>query len=526
MPRLCPKCGAELVEDAREYKVEKYDGQGNFTGYGTQMVSMLSCPSCYLEFDEEDPKIVDKPQKPVKQELVKPMPEAIREEQKNYGDHNFIDHFIPFISEITNVSKTPARAMLQYLVAHALSNAKYENSKGKINPNLSFIWVAPSGSNKTPLIENGISKFLYQYPVFKDFREYGQVTGKGFRQSVAKIKDDIKASINWDEASVAVKDAKNPATSDLFEVLSQAFDGKLIPYDSIRGGAERYKPLFVNIWMSGTPLILANIGDNFWYQGFGLRSLFLDYKADKPHLITDDVNGMEDKEQIYRNMMGELERMQKIKQIKTTTEFMEQYNIYQIGITEEIQKVQTDITKAMDHEVYSIISKVKYPVLVMKLAMVYSASRFNFDDKEGILTLDVEDLDRAKEDLESYHENMIDMFEAWESLNESKSKIETISNAKRKMERHIMSIINSGKSFELEMVTEHSETYFKATMKKAGKWVSRPALLKNANIKARDFDDIVETLIQQMYLAKRDARIIKEDGFETIVVFYSILKSK
>ena len=63
-------------------------------------------------------------------------------------------------------------------------------------------------------------------------------------------------------------------------------------------------------------------------------------------------------------------------------------------------------------------------------------------------------------------------------------------------------------------------------MKKAGKWVSRPALLKNANIKARDFDDIVETLIQQMYLAKRDARIIKEDGFETIVVFYSILKSK
>ena len=150
--KYCPQCHVELVKEVLEEPVEEYDKNGKFTGYGKQKIEFLYCPSCNTQFEEDDPEIQENTKlvEPARPELVKE-PES-KPRENGAGSHNFIDNYEPFICEITNVTETPAKAMSQYLVSHALSNARYENSKGKINANLSFIWVAPSGSNKTPLI--------------------------------------------------------------------------------------------------------------------------------------------------------------------------------------------------------------------------------------------------------------------------------------------------------------------------------------------------------------------------------------
>ena len=252
--------------------------------------------------------------------------------------------------------------MLQFLISHAIPNAEYRNSKEPINANLSFIWIAPSGSNKTPLIDNEIRKLRDKFP---EFRLYGEVTGKGLKQSLAKIKDPIvKALILWDEFGVGIKTSNNSGTSDLFEVFSMAFDGQLIPYDSVRSGAEKYPPIYANFWLSGDPDILMHADKSFWYQGFGLRSLFLKYEfPEKNEPIFDDDENIVQAEVNFESMKEDLDNMKHIRKIKTTPDFMNKYNAYRDEILKEIQAVQRSILSSQDTSNFSIITKAKFPVM-------------------------------------------------------------------------------------------------------------------------------------------------------------------
>lgn len=129
----------------------------------------------------------------------------------------FLEKYTPFLIGITNTPKESSRAMLQLIISTALFDPEYRNSKGKISANLSIIWIAPSGSNKTPLIENGILKLQ---DFFNEFRLYGEFTGKGFRHSASKSESKLyKALIVGDEFSTSIKGVRNSASSDIFEVL-------------------------------------------------------------------------------------------------------------------------------------------------------------------------------------------------------------------------------------------------------------------------------------------------------------------
>jgi hypothetical protein len=440
---------------------------------------------------------------------------SVKEEQ-----YNFIDNNVALLSSITGAPEDSCYAMLQFLIAHALADSDYFNSKGRIRANLSIIWIAPSGSNKTPLIDNGIRKFL---DIFSNFRIYGEITGKGLRQSVAKIKDDqLKSSIIWDEFGTGMKSSKNTGTSDLFEVLSQAFDGLLIPYDSVRGGAERYPPIYCNIWLSGVPDILTHMPESFWTQGFGLRSLFLKYdfpEADDPIIDTD--NEMETVQQKLKEMKGALLRMIEIRQVKTTEQFMQEYNNYRSQVLAEIRKVQTDIITSTDPANFPIISKGKFPVLVMKLAMINAASRYNFTD--GILTLEPRDLQDAITCLERYHQNMLNVHDAWEELTLKRAEIESIQAYKNKIKKHIISIIRSGKSFELQF--EKDSDSFRAIKTEGGPWVAHAALLKNSNMIAKKFNEIIDTLTEQMFIGKREG-FIEKDELKFPTTYYRLIDNE
>lgn len=458
--------------------------------------------------------------------------ESISETEKNYPQdktyrekenrEDFITTYSPIIARLTDAPLEAARAMMQFHIACSLVNAKYVNSKGQIFPNLSFIWIAPSASNKTPLIDLTIEKI--QSDIYPDFKKFGALTGKGFRQSLAKIKkkrEIVKQPVLviWDEASTMSKDVKNEATSDLYEVLSEAYDGKLSNYTSVRGGDETYPKLYTNIWASGVPSFLENTDRSFWYQGFGLRSLFLQYSIVPISDISDE--GEDEIKNFYRQLEADLTLMKSITKVKTTKDFMIRYNEYRREVLLKIQEVQRDILKAQDPDIFPIISKGKYPVLMMKLAMIHAASRWNFTE-HGVLTLEREDLERAINDLEQYHDNLVQMFNVWQELVETKSRMNNIKNMKDKIKRHINSIAGSGKGFILERDDFEGESIYIAEMSKDGTWVPHASLLKMSHMTSKDFSEIVTTLQEQLMIQKRDGIIIK-NGIKHAVTFYSLL---
>lgn len=483
---ICPIC--EQEKDREFYSESSYIEGTNFVKQKIQ------------ELEEKNPN-----QKPINNDNTKP---------------NFIEKYTPVIAKITDAPVDACKAMTQFLISCALYKVKYENSKGKILPNLSFIWVAPSGSNKTPLIENTILKMLPT--VFQEFFEFGIVTGKGFRKEISTWRDEkmpIKPlAIIWDEMSTMAKDARHDGTSDLYEVLSEAYDGKLTPYTSVRGGHEKYPHLYSNLWLTGVPSFLENTDKSFWYQGFGLRSLFLKYEVAEIKDISD--NSIVEIKTIYKQMEDDLTLMKNITFVKTTPEFMEQYNIFWKDTIKEIQNIQKDILRTEDPDMFPIISKVKYPVLIMKLAMINATARYNFRD-DGILILDVQDFETAKKDLELYHKNMVDMFNIWQELVENKSKINNIKNLKNKIKRHMKTLMDDGKSFTLKRITNGDKTEFEAIKDINGKWIAHSSLLRLSHLTSKDFAEIIQTLIDQMFIVKRDGYIIK-DGIKYPISFYSL----
>ena len=490
---------------------------------------VYSCSICNEEKLQEERQFYKEPSYYEGADIVKKNIKEIEEKNPNQiaikdikYKNDFIQTYSVEISKITDAPLEACKAMTQLLISCTLSNAKYENSKGKILPNLSVIWIAPSGSNKTPLIENTIEKLLPT--IFPEFSTFGIVTGKGFRREVSTWKKDdtpLKPLIIvWDEMSTMAKDAKNDGTSDIYEVLSQAYDGKLSQYTSVRGGHERYPYLYTNLWISGVPSFLENTDKSFWYQGFGLRSLFLKYDVVEPKDITDDT--LDSIKTIYKNMENDLLLMKKISFVKTTSTFMTAYNEYRKQILKDIQIAQSDILKSQDSDIFPTISKVKFPVLIMKLAMINATSRYNFTE-DGILTLDQIDFERAKEDLENYHINLIQMFNVWEELIESKSKIDNIKNVKDKIKRHILNILSSKKGFSMYEKNINGKLTYIAIADENGSWVSHALLLRISHLTSKNFNEIINTLIEQMMVAKREA-VIEKNNNTYPAVFYSLLK--
>lgn len=514
----------EKVPEIDEYGDILYDPQG-FPILSDSVV--YECPKC------EDERIAQENQEFYQDsafEAMEIVKERITEIEKEHpgeitirekeSREDFLDTYSSKVSMITDAPLEASRAMLQLHISCSLLNAKYVNSKGRIYPTLSFIWIAPSGSNKTPLIDLTIERMSPD--IYPDFKKFGAVTGKGFRKEISRTKEKrlLKPTlIVWDEMSTMAKDVKNDGTSDLYEVLSEAYDGKLIPYTSVRGGHETYPPLYSNLWISGVPSFLENTDKSFWYQGFGLRSLFLKYEVVEPKDISDQ--GQEEIQEFYRNLEADLTLMKSISLVKTTPEFMERYNEFRRKILLKIQEVQRDILKSQDPEIFPVISKAKFPVLVMKLAMIHATSRYNFTES-GLLILDRDDLEKAIVDLEKYHDNLVEMFGVWQELIETKSRIDNIKNLKDKIKRHINSIIASGKGFSLTRDENNGDTFYLAEMVPNGKWVSHASLLKMSHMTSKNFAEIVSTLEDQYLIGKREGKIIK-NGIDHVVTFYSLL---
>ena len=282
--------------------------------------------------------------------------------------------------------------------------------------------------------------------------------------------------------------------------------------------------------MSGVPTFWKDADETFWYQGFGLRSLFLKYESPETiEPIFDDKNEIEESEKVFNEMEADLTRIKEVKEIRTTPEFMREYNAYRIANIKAIQEVQKDILTAYDPENYPIISKGKFPEQWMKLAMIYSASRFNI--KDGVLTLELQDLKNAIKDMDEYHENMMNNFYTWQNLSEQRAKIENIKPLEEKIMRVIKNILSEGKStFELirndtPIKKDDDTIYYEAKKNPEGKYVPHAVLLQYAHMSAKNLREVTETMSEEVKISIRKASF-GEGEIKHVTKFYSLVESK
>ena len=446
--------------------------------------------------------------------------------EKTYAEKgrtdNFLDKYPPRIQEFVNAPLDACIGAHQFLISNALANAKYANAKGPIPANLYFMQIAPPGVNKSPLIKSTINRIMPS--VFPEFDRFGQITPKGFLDAIKVKKNDEKQSgssslllcdLVWDEVSTQSKANRNNGTNDMYETLSEMFDGELDSYSSVRGGRQKFPPVYISTWMSGMGGFLKYTSEEFFYQGFAQRVFFLSADKVKPRTIPrmerDNINEM------YEEMENDLKLMKRIRDVEATDEFLDKYDEYQLKIDTEIYDLDSGIIKSQDPECYPILSKVKFPVLVMKLSMIYATARYNFTES-GILKLEPVDLDKAIESLEIYHNNLMVVFRAWQELTEPQSKIDNVKIAMDKIKRNIESLITEGKGCSYDTVETRDKTTgmviektFVFHLDPEGTWISHSSLLKKTHLSSDYMSRIVQTMTESFIMNVRDG-VVKTKG--------------
>ncbi|OWP57372.1 MAG: hypothetical protein B2I17_01680 [Thermoplasmatales archaeon B_DKE] len=407
----------------------------------------------------------------------------------------------------TNVSEIARMAMAQLVISSQLYNAQSANSMGKILPNLGFIWVEPSGAGKTPLLIAGVDNF--RDTLFKDFLRYETGTAKGMKKSLSKYYKEGESRryaciITWDEYQDLVIQMRQETLSDTYSFFSQMIDNRLQNYDSVRSGSEKYPYLYTVIWLSGVPEALEKTNKNFWFQGMGTRFLFIVSEGMKIKPIGRQSDDVQNNEKIIED----LKKLNKIRFVEYTDDFLDAYNEYRIGILTEIQKIQQDMSSSQEVENFPVLSRAKYPVLVWKLSIIHAASRGNFSGE--LLRMDKQDLEEAKKDLEKYNENMLTVFNYWEEHSIKDLEIKSSSKWKNKFHRHFKSLSASGKMSRLEKKTEkktgiNDAVSWVAIPDPSGKWIDEPMFMRYAKMTYDEFEKATTTLTQMGYLVKRDA---------------------
>ena len=442
-------------------------------------------------------------------------------------EYDFIEKYSAVFSEKTNAPLDVCKAMAEFDISAALNTLYFADGMGRIRPNLGFIWLAPSGSYKTPLYEWGITKLHDKLFSEWGYYHFQRIGGRALISSMSHIKVEelkegrVPALITLDEASTLAKDSNADGLSDTFEAFAQAYDGQLASSNTIIRKHEQPHPCYSPIWFQGTPIFLKYVNEDFWDIGLGNRMFFLRYSISEVKPIPMSMKSKE----FYEEITTDLELMKKIKSAKFSDEVWNRYNEYQMSVMKGIQKAETDIESSIDSNNFSVVSRVKIPIHVLKLAIVFSASRFNVDDS-GILHVELVDMERAIEEIETYHANMVYIHTIWENQSAQRLKHESIEIVANKIFNHMTRILESGKGVDLTYSKEDDCWVADESVK--GKWVRHSMLLKNSHMKAKglkSFEEVVTTLMEREEIQQRTGRIYKKSNGTRIpsdVIFYRL----
>ena len=516
---ICPKHGIDMEYIREIVPTSSTDADGNET-FIDQEVQYYICYYCdhqidYVAEGGEQAEIL------LSEQITK-----YKESNPVFTPHRINGDLIKELMDFhrdTDADENPKKSMALFQISSALTNCVSANAKGKIHPNLGFWWSEPSGTNKTPLLISGVDDFADT--VYKEHILYETGTAKGMHKSLAKLYEENPHKkrnilIRWDEGQNITTMMKENALADIYSFFCQAIDNRLQSYITIARGDEKSPPITANIWISGVPEMIENAVKSFWFQGAGNRFLFVKSKQvwikDIRRATLDEL----EQNKVKEHLIEELNLLKNIKWVEYSDDFLIAYNTYRREILEPITKVQSDLSASQDIDNYSILSKIKYPVLVWKLAIIHAASRGNFSGE--LLQMDVEDLVEAKKDLEEYHANVMEVFNYWLERATKDADIRSSQRIKKKFERHIRSILrNKDKRWSVawkDAKKKNGEDISGRVAFKSdyGTWVIHSDLMPYANMMSDDFSKAVNTLKEQGHLIVKEGVRHLRDGSQDV----------
>ena len=268
-----------------------------------------------------------------------------------------------------------------FTIGNALHNVIFYDELGRVHTNLSFMHIVPSSGYKSPLLQVLIE--IYE----KEFKEQGiqyqsKFTTEGLMNSLFKSKQEWeknnketmpiqKIHIYRDEASNIAKESKAGRSANIWEFLSESYDGKIRPYNTIRGGYQTYPEVWMSFWFASTLTLYEQLTDDFWEQGYGFRCLFIKPEA-TPFTGFNLHNNLRDLE--IQRIINEIIELRDIKYALPSDDWENKYNefiepIHDRG-NEEIKKLNSADTTSMEDK-----ADKKYPEMVIKLSLIHCASR-------------------------------------------------------------------------------------------------------------------------------------------------------
>ena len=477
-----PEC-ANCIEDSRLAYREKIE-----------RASDVDAPELIDEYE----KLIDRPKPSAKSEKQTP-------------SYNVIDKYSEKLHEIIGAPMEACRAIVQWDISVALHRLFFADGKGRVLPNLGFMWIAPSGADKTPVYSWGVMNL--QEKLFSTWKyiHYNRVGGKALISSVSKIKPDqmaygrVLSLITQDEVSTLAKESNSDGLSDVFEAFAQAYDGQLSSSTTVIRQSEVPKPCYSPMWFQGTPTFLKYVNEDFWDIGLGNRIFFVRYQTSEVRSIAKTLHAKE----FYEEFIEDLEKLNKIEKADFSDDAWELYNDHQMKVMRDVQSVQTDLESSVDTYNFEITSKVKYPIQIIKMAMIISASRLNYDSSM-ILRVEKRDVEDAIREVEAYHENMIYVHSIWETQSAQRLRHESVEILAKKISNHIKRLCAIGKSYRVDWMDQKEDSYSIAVPDKDGTWVKHSDLLRQSHMKAlglRSFDEVITTLVERDELIKRECKV-------------------
>ena len=177
--------------------------------------------------DVDAPELIDEYEKIIERS-VNP-----REKLQAKPSYSIIEKYAGKLHEIIGAPEEACRAIVQWDISVSLHRLFFADGKGRVLPNLGFMWIAPSGADKTPIYNWGV--MTMQEKLFSQWKyiHYNRVGGKALISSMSKMKPDqmsygrILTLITQDEVSTLAKESNSDGLSDVFEAFAQAYDGQL-----------------------------------------------------------------------------------------------------------------------------------------------------------------------------------------------------------------------------------------------------------------------------------------------------------
>ncbi len=456
--------------------------------------------------DVDAPELIDEYEK-----IIERSHTTETREKNSKSSYDVIDKYSEKLHNITGAPMEACRAIVQWDISVALHRLFFADGKGRVLPNLGFMWIAPSGADKTPVYNWGV--MTLQEKLFSQWKyiHYNRVGGKALISSMSKIKPDqmsygrILTLITQDEVSTLAKESNSDGLSDVFEAFAQAYDGQLSSSTTVIRQSEIPKPSYSPMWFQGTPTFLKYVSEDFWDIGLGNRIFFVRYTTSDVRAISKTLHAKE----FYDEFIADLEKLNKIEKADFRDDAWEFYNEYQMKVMNEVQSVQTDLESSVDTYNFEVTSKVKYPIQIIKMAIVIAASRMNYDSSM-ILRVEKQDVENAIREVEAYHENMIYVHSIWETQSAQRMKHESVEILAKKISNHIRRLCSIGKSYRVDFIDNKDDSYSLAVPDKDGTWIKHSDLLRQSHMKAagiRSFEEVITTLMERDEIIKRECKI-------------------